>query len=228
MASKNGKQEISDADTDSDIDVNQKRSNNSNKQQPIKTEPIKPLPLLNTAYNCNNTQQQHRQEKLGRGHKSCKQCKRILGSRAASCHHCGYQYSFKSKESQKSHKVMTNILNNNNPALLNSYQSSKRHLQRDENVVARHSSFLNETEPCLFATIEPKKQQSMTDDDISSYIEETQLLLDCSYEYITKFGNFNSAAKLLNRSFDNLVYLATMCDLSDVNNDCPDLNKFLS
>ena len=92
---------------------------------------------------------------------------------------------------------MTNILNNTNPALLNSYQSSKQHVQRDENIVARHSSFLNETQACLFATIQPKKQQSMTDDDISSYIQETQLLLECSYEYIAKFANFNSAAKII-------------------------------
>ena len=40
--------------------------------------------------------------------------------------------------------------------------------------------------------------------------------------------DINNASKILNRCFDNLVYLATMCDLDDVHNsELPDVTKFL-
>lgn len=78
---------------------------------------------------------------------------------------------------------------------------------------ANYSSFM--THKPNFVDIEPKEKPQLTSETIDSYINESQLLLNCAYEQVANLGDLESATKILNRAMTNLTYLATLCDASD-------------
>ena len=91
-------------------------------------------------------------------------------------------------------------------------------------IQANYTTFM--TNKPNFVDIEPQIKPQLTSETIDSYINESQLLLNCAYEQVANLGDLESATKILNRALTNLTYLATLCDSSDHHPDnfkCPDL-----
>eukprot|EP00483_Globobulimina_turgida_P006825 UN06837 len=162
--------------------------------------------------------------KLGKGRKYCTQCKKIIGARCAICKYCKYVYPFKGKAKTKRSLGLEHVYQNYKHA---NFSTNGNNEDDENNPYKQHHSSFMKNKP-NFVDIEPKQKQQMTTEVIDSYINESQLLLNSAFEQISKFGDLESAAKILNRSLINLTYLSTLCDSNDHHPDkCPDLNHFI-
>ena len=166
---------------------------------------------------------------LGKGRKYCKSCNEIIGARTVTCPKCKYIYPFKGKPRAKGETTKTRVLivnpdgNNYNHE---NFPNTDSNINDNNPLKPDHSIFMKKKPN--FIDIEPQQKAQMTTELIDSYINESQLLLDCGFEQLSNFGNLNSATKILNRSLINLTYLATLCDSNDHHqNKCPDLNDFI-
>ena len=78
----------------------------------------------------------------------------------------------------------------------------------------------------LFSDIKPVNN-TLTSEKINEYLYETKLLLDVSHEYINKH-ELNNSIQLIERAYNNLIYLTTVCDLNEFNKSkIPNLNNFI-
>eukprot|EP01083_Nonionella_stella_P230629 815068_1 len=169
--------------------------------------------------------------KIGKGHKYCKNCKAVIGARCASCKQCKFVYPFKGKPRSKpdcpsKRLLMANAHQNYKHETFPANLSNNQEEDQNNPFKQDHSSFMK-TKP-YFVDIEPKQKQYIDTGTVDAYINESQLLLDSAFEQISKFGDLESAAKILNRSLVNLTFLATLCDSNEHHGDkCPDLNDFI-
>ena len=164
---------------------------------------------------------------IGKGFKYCKKCNGKIGARSATCSLCGYVYPFKGKKHVKPTKPSPKTIMVS-PKTQYKHDDVPETPQEEKSpdkptIQANYSSFM--THKPNFVDIEPKEKPQLTTESIDSYINESQLLLNCAYEQVANLGDLESATKILDRATTNLTYLATLCDASG---DHPDNIGFLN
>lgn len=178
-----------------------------------------------------SSQSPQKSPKVGKGWKYCKQCKAVIGARAATCPKCKYEYPFKGKTRMKKkgnseRMIIGNPSGNYNHETLNTATIDTTQINENDPLKPDHSTFMKKKP--TFVDIEPEQKQQLTSDKIDGYINESQLLLDYAFQQITKYGDLDAASKILNRSLTNLTFLATLCDSNDHHQDkCPNLDGYI-
>ena len=64
----------------------------------------------------------------------------------------------------------------------------------------------------IYLNSKPNYRDNISPKNINQYIKETQLLLECAKDYQNN-GSFKELTKILERTQDNIIYLATLNDI---------------